>query len=388
MHITQFEAENFKRLKAVRIDPDTNTVVIAGRNAQGKSSVLDAIQAALAGKAGAKKLSRPIRDGESKARVVITLDDLKIERKWTPSGTTLTVGPKDGNAKLNSPQAVLDRLIGVLSFDPLAFAEAEPRKQVETLIDLIGREDFDRVAAERRAAYDARTDVNRDLKRTQAEVDNRADAKQVEPVDVSALVEELQQVRQKDALRAEWENIQKGIEHGKIRQAEISAQAEALPEGDAEELTGRLKNAAEINNAAQRWIDRVAAEEIAAEFAAEVERLTGLILAADAERTGLITNASLPVDGLSFDEDGVAFQGVPFEQASAAERLKVSAAMAMALNPELKVICIRDASLLDDDSKRVLVEMAKAHDYQIWYEVVGTTVDEAVGVIIEDGEVL
>jgi hypothetical protein len=66
--------------------------------------VLDAIQAALAGKAGAKKLSRPIRDGESKARVVITLDDLKIERKWTPSGTTLTVGPKEGNAKLNSPR--------------------------------------------------------------------------------------------------------------------------------------------------------------------------------------------------------------------------------------------------------------------------------------------
>ena len=47
MRITKFEAENFKRLKAVSIDPDTNTVVLGGRNAQGKSSVLDGIMAAL-----------------------------------------------------------------------------------------------------------------------------------------------------------------------------------------------------------------------------------------------------------------------------------------------------------------------------------------------------
>lgn len=387
MHITQFEAENFKRLKAVRIDPDTNTVVIAGRNAQGKSSVLDAIQAALAGKAGAKKLSRPIRDGESKARVVITLDDLKIERKWTPSGTTLTVGPKDGNAKLNSPQAVLDRLIGVLSFDPLAFAEAEPKRQVETLIDLIGREQFDSVARSRKSAYDERTEINRDVRRAQAEVDSRTDAKQVEPVDVNDLVELADALRSKAALRREWEDLQQTIERAAARQAEIATQASGLPDGDLEEVTGRLKNAGEINKAAQRWIDLQAARETLTATSQESERLTAKIEECDSLRQELISGANLPVDGLTFDEDGVEYNGVPFEQASAAERLKVSTAMAMALNPELKVICIRDASLLDDESKMTLIEMAKAHDYQIWYEVVGTAVDESVGVIIEDGEV-
>jgi hypothetical protein len=388
MHITQLEAENFKRLKAVRIDPDTNTVVIAGRNAQGKSSVLDAIQAALAGKAGAKKLSRPIRDGESKARVVITLDDLKIERKWTPSGTTLTVGPKDGNAKLNSPQAVLDKLIGVLSFDPLAFAEAEPKKQVETLIDLIGRETFDALAAERRAAYENRTDINREVRRLQGEVDSRSDAKPVEPVEVSDLVELADAVRRKADLREEWEVQQATIERAAARQAEIATIAAGLPDGDLDEITSRLKNAGEINKAAQRWIDLEAAREALARAQEVSAKHTELIESVDEQRADLIAKADLPVDGLTFDEEGVAYNGVPFEQASAAERLKVSTAMAMALNPELKVICIRDASLLDDDSKMALIEMAKAHDYQIWYEVVGTSVDEAFGVIIEDGEVL
>ena len=49
MKIVSLEAENYKRLKAVEITPDGNMVVIGGRNAQGKSSVLDAIWAALGG---------------------------------------------------------------------------------------------------------------------------------------------------------------------------------------------------------------------------------------------------------------------------------------------------------------------------------------------------
>lgn len=64
MRIITLKAENVKRLKAVEIQPDGDVVVIAGRNAQGKSSVLDAIWLALAGAAGAKETTRPIRDAE------------------------------------------------------------------------------------------------------------------------------------------------------------------------------------------------------------------------------------------------------------------------------------------------------------------------------------
>ena len=47
MKIVKLTAENFKRLEAVEITPDGNTVLISGRNGQGKSSVLDSILAAL-----------------------------------------------------------------------------------------------------------------------------------------------------------------------------------------------------------------------------------------------------------------------------------------------------------------------------------------------------
>lgn len=383
MRITRFEAENFKRLKAVDITPGEHTVVIAGRNAQGKSSVLDGIWAALAGKNGSKELVRPIRDGESRARVVVETEDLRIERKWTPSGSTVTVGPKDGNAKLNSPQAVLDKLIGSLSFDPLAFAEAEPRKQVETLIDLIGRDAFEALADERRGAYENRTEMNREVKSLRARIDGLGeDVPQVgEPpaVDVAALSMEYGVAREKIALRDRWERL-------RAEMLEIEARGRDLPESrDLEVVNDLLTNANVAADLRHRWEQRqtlVADLERAQQVAA---KHTEFIDSIDEQRAALIASADLPVAGLAFDDDGVTYSGVPFVQSSAAERLKVSVAMAMALNPDLRVICIRDASLLDNDSKAALVALAAEHDYQIWYEVVGD--GGPVGIVIEDGEV-
>jgi len=386
MRITRFEAENFKRLKAVDITPDDNTVVITGRNAQGKTSVLDGIMAALSGRKGAKELVRPIRDGEAKARVVVELDDLVVERKWTPSGSTVIVSPKGGNARLNSPQAVLDKLIGDLSFDPLAFAEADPKSQVETLIDLIGREQFDALTAERKAAYENRTEINRDVKRYRAEVESRADAREIEPVDPAELVDELRLAERKVALLEEHSRLKQQMIDIQARMAEIEIEGKAMPKHRSTgDLNKMLSSARETNEQAQRWIDRKAAEEALARAESVSAKHTALIESVDERKATLIQSANLPVEGLTFDEDGVEYNGVPFVQSSSAERLKVSVGMAMALNPELRVICIRDASLLDKDSKNALVALAKQHDYQIWYEVVGD--GGKVGVVIEDGQV-
>lgn len=389
MRITKLQMENFKRIKVIEINPDANTVVIGGRNAQGKSSVLDGIMAALAGRQGAKELVRPIRDGEKKASVVLELDDLRVERKWTPSGSTLTVGPREGNAKLNSPQAVLDKLIGALAFDPLAFAESEPKKQVETLIDLIGREPFEALEAERRAAYDNRTDINRDIKRLRGEVETRSDAKQVEPVDAGRLSIELEGAIELERAREEYERIENEITSLREKQARITVAAKAVVANvdprPSEEVRAALKQVDETNREAQRWIDKQAAAEQLRKAESVAAKHTELIESIAKQKAELISSASLPVEGLAFDEDGVTFNGVPFQQSSAAERLKVSVAMAMAMNPELRVICIRDASLLDDESKQALVDMATAHDYQIWYEVVGDPGE--IGVVLEDGEV-
>ena len=118
MRIISLKAENIKKVKAVEITPKDDVVVISGKNAQGKTSVLDAIWFALGGKDNIP--SQPIRQGKEKARVVLDLGQYKVTRIFTKAGTYLTVENAQG-ATFKSPQALLDKMIGDLSFDPLAF---------------------------------------------------------------------------------------------------------------------------------------------------------------------------------------------------------------------------------------------------------------------------
>ena len=57
--------------------------------------------------------------------------------------------------------------------------------------------------------------------------------------------------------------------------------------------------------------------------------------------------------------------------------------MGLAMNPKLKVILIRDGSLLDKDNFTMIAEMAAVADAQVWVEKVGEGDD--VSIIIEDG---
>lgn len=86
MRIINLHAENFKRLTAVDITPKGDLVVLTGANEQGKSSVLDAIMAALCGGRGMKDIPEPIRRGESWAEVSLDLGDVRVKRIWEHGG--------------------------------------------------------------------------------------------------------------------------------------------------------------------------------------------------------------------------------------------------------------------------------------------------------------
>jgi hypothetical protein len=79
----------------------------------------------------------------------------------------------------------------------------------------------------------------------------------------------------------------------------------------------------------------------------------------------------------------VLLNGVPFEQASDAERLRASIAIAAAMNPKLRVIRVRDGSLLDDEAMALLSGFASENDFQIWIERVDSS--GRVGFVMEDG---
>jgi energy-coupling factor transporter ATP-binding protein EcfA2 len=165
MRIVSLTAENIKRLRAVSIKPDGSIVEITGRNGAGKSSVLDAIAMALGGKTA--QPSKPMRHGSSRAEVVVDLGELIVRRTWTADDKTyLSVESADG-AKFPSPQAILDKLVGQLAFDPLAFSRMAPRDQVATLKQVAGL-DFTKLDQRRQETFDRRTGINRELASAEA----------------------------------------------------------------------------------------------------------------------------------------------------------------------------------------------------------------------------
>lgn len=158
MKITRLQAENFKKLRAVEIIPGEGAVVdIRGRNAQGKSSVLDAIAAALGGKSVMP--NKPVRSGEERGAIRIEIDggELVIRRTFTADGGGQIVVENAEGFRPGSPQKMLDGLYAAVAFDPLAFSREKPEEQYRILRGLVKLAvDPDALERANKADYDAR----------------------------------------------------------------------------------------------------------------------------------------------------------------------------------------------------------------------------------------
>lgn len=418
MKIIKLTSENFKGLKAVEIEPDENFQIISGKNAQGKTSVLDSIWAAISGKAALKATDKPIREGESQAIVKVELDDIIVTRKWKGDKSTLEVTAKDG-ARYSSPQSMLDGLVGRLSFDPFSFSNLEPKKQKEALQELVSI-DFTALDYERKGFYEERTFINQDCKKLEgalselpystkdtpdeelsasgvlAEINAAQEQKQIN-ANVRAAHEQLRQdgnraIEEIKTIESEIARLQMQLDSKKEIYKDICDRGKAskatldkLVDPDTTQLEEKLQNVETINHKVRQKKERNRIENEIKECKSSSEFLTKKIADIDQLKSDTLQAANFPIDGLNFDEDGITFNGIPFKQCSAAERLKVSMAMAMSLNPELRVIRILDGSLLDSDNLALIQEMAKEKDYQVWIEVVDDS--GKVGIQIEDGQV-
>lgn len=407
MKIVRLSASNVLRLKAVEINPDGTIQIVAGKNGAGKSSVLNALWLALGGGAASRDIAKPIRHGETYAEVSLDLGDMTVTRTWDAEKdkSTLTVRAADG-ALYRSPQTLLDGLVGKLSFDPLAFTRLSPREQREALLDVLGL-DFTEQDAERARLYGLRLETGRqkhaygDLPR----LPKNAPIREVSSSDVLEKIAAVQdEQRRLDALMRRSEVLQSEVEQRDARVAEAMTQLDAARRAQAEHLA-IMKDQPEYpsitplrqeleqieqRNAEARENQRIqAGREAQEKLEQEYTQYTRQIDALDKQKSDAIAAADMPVDGLGFDDTGVLFHGVPFTQASSAEQIRVSLAMAMSLNPDLRVVRIMDGSLLDSDSMAAIRQAAEEHDVQVWIEVVGdaTTADPAA-VVIEDGQVV
>ncbi len=171
------------------------------------------------------------------------------------------------------------------------------------------------------------------------------------------------------------ENLTGTIAKGTAFIAAETMRVNALPRANMAEIEQRIADSETIN--ANVRVNRRRAEVLsdAAKIKATADELTRQIEAIDAAKSHAMATATWPVPGLGFSDTGVTFQGLPLEQASSAEQLRVSVAIGLAFNPKLKILLIRDGSLLDPDSLAIVAKMASDAGGQVWLEVVGNRQD-------------
>lgn len=103
---------------------------------------------------------------------------------------------------------------------------------------------------------------------------------------------------------------------------------------------------------------------------AKAEKMDADIIKLADERAALIANAELPIDGLSFCEDGLTLNGVPFMpgKVSDSQTMEIAAKLVIASNPTVKVFRIARGESLGAKRLQTIVDIARRNGFQGFIE--------------------
>lgn len=439
-HIIRISAENIKKVKIVDFQPNRYVTKISGANGSGKTSALDAVFYALAGR---KTLpSALIRQGQKTGRIRIETKRHIITRRLDDKGGALQIEDKSTNTLVKEPADWLKAMASDLGFDPLEFMRMKPEDQFDHLKRLVPMaEDVEHLEDANReddGTWTRRRAEMRSMEATRERMTVVPDLPE-QPIDIDALLAEArtvsqhnreieQEQRNRDITHAEKQRLIDQMAARNEQMKELRAKIGQLEFANEQDAGAREAIAEEINNwkplaepKDRRAIDdqisdasslnarittnnanreqRAKFDEDINTIKDELERLSETIRERKLTIARTLEKARFPIPGLSFvtiEEDTagrkrenpkkvVTYNGIPLKDASSGEQIRVSTAIGMAGKPELRFLLIREGSLLDDNGMAILEEMAHENDWQILVEVVDQS--GKVGVYLEDGEV-
>ena len=416
MYIKKLELLNFQVIENFNADFNGNVYFVTGDNELGKSTLLKAIGALLTG-----NRDEVLRNGATKgfAKMIVgdDGDEFDVQLSFTennPRGT-LTIKQKSTGMQTNNV-SMLQRIFGYQDFDAVEFSRwsetAEGRrKQIAVVKSLLAPEIRNRIEAidEKVAALkQERTGVNRDVKTFDSLVANLS--AQMEPGDAEKYNSPINVA---DLMQKQAENAQL-IERAKQARTMLAQRTEQLAA-----IPARLKAAedaykaavAEIEaervdyekrkKAAEEWLQKYEAinpekstvpaqlasadehnkkyslvqqyKEKKAQFdsvVAAAQKMDEEITALMQERAGLIANAKLPISGLTFTDDGLELNGIPFVpgKVSDSQCMEIAAKLIIASNPTVKVFRIARGESLGEKRLKAIIDIAKKYGYQGFIE--------------------
>lgn len=434
MIVKKLELVNFQVIKEFNADFDGNVYFITGDNELGKSTVLKAIGALLTGnrdavlKNGESKGFAKMIVGDDGEEYEVELKFTKANPRGTLSIKSKTTGMKSDNVSM------LQKIFGYTDFDAVEFSRwsetAEGRrKQIEVVKSLLPEEVRTRIAeidTTVAGLKTERTGVNRDLKTyksisdaagqglTTQDLKTYAKQKDItelmkEQAENAQLIEKAKTVRSaleqrkkqleeiperlaeaKATYEKAIEEAKKAIERTEKLYKEAIAQIESekadyearkanaekwlanYEENNPEKLdtAEQLRKAEEHNKMAAKVADYLSKKKQADDKKAEAEKMDSEIAELSTEREKLISSAKLPISGLSFCDDGLVLNDVPFVagKVSDSQIMEVAAKLIIASNPTVKVFRIARGESLGQKRLQAILDLAKKEGFQGFIE--------------------
>lgn len=412
----QLVVENFKKLRNTTIDIGGKSLMFVGPNESGKSTLIQAMMSPM----NTKLLpSEPITKGEDHARISHTIGgningepktyimDIYFTKK--DSKGRLVVRNEKGE-ELKSPATLIKSIIGNVSFDVTQWLKDDAPKKLKTIKALTGRgQEIDEVTAKisletsnLKKIKDRADELDAILSNhglTAEEIDRYS-----EKIDISPLQQQLSSISSAHtqwndvnskvtSFRHEVSNCEKAInaasaeifrlnEEIKRQQAII---AEATKQADthnanikigedwlskntppsADEINTQINNAIahneRCNNVAQLQIHQrelLKCRENHLHKKDEIEKLKNT-------RAEIIAKSQLNIPGLTFDDDMLYIDGLPLEeeQINTARLWDIGVEVAMAMNPTLKMIFLKDANVFDKKHLHSIIAKIEQRGY-------------------------
>ena len=153
-----------------------------------------------------------------------------------------------------------------------------------------------------------------------------------------------------------------------------------------DEYDEKIRSAASMSEAKSKYNEKLRIEGEFKEKEELAQKMSDKLQSLIEEKSKMMDDAKLPVDGLDFSNGDVSYNGIEFSQINTAEKIRISMAMAMALNPRLRIVRIMNGSLIDTDGMKQVEEMARDKGFDIWIERVSEEKTSDNSFLITEGE--
>jgi hypothetical protein len=407
--INKLEIENVKRVKAVKVEPSpSGLTIVGGKNKQGKTSILDAIAWALGG--NKFRPSQANREGSvvpPHLKLVLS-NGLIVERKGKNSDLKVI----DPNGQKGGQQ-LLDSFVEELAIDLPKFMNSTSKEKANILLRIIGVGDkLFELEKQEQEIYSQRRAIGQiadqkikfakeqpyfpdapkelisasDLIRQQQDILARNGENQRKRQNLSQILS-LRDSQGQEIARLEAQLNQLKAAYMKTGEDLAIAQKDALDliDESTEALEQNIQQIDEINRKVRANFDKDKAETDAGEYRTQYEKLTTVIEDIRKQKSELLANADLPLEGLSVEDGDLIYQGQKWDNMSGADQLRVSTAIVRKLKPNCGFILLDKLEQMDLDS---------LNDFGQWLEQEGlqaiatrVSTGEECSIIIEDGYV-